>query len=71
MDVVEHPQRVQARNVRDATLLPVQPPEVHALVLQGVVGVGEVGGGEVLVPDVEGDLLPLAGSRPSWRAMGS
>ena len=28
-------------------LLPVEQPEVHANLLQAVVGVGEVGGGEV------------------------
>ena len=59
--MVEHPQRVQPRDVGDAALLPVQPPEVHALLLQGVVGVVEVGGGEVLVPDVEGDLVAAGG----------
>ena len=55
MDVVEHPQRVQARDVRGAPLLPVQPPEVHPLLLQGVVDAGEVGVGEGPVPDIEGD----------------
>ena len=57
VDVVEHPQRVQARDIGVAALLPVQPPEVDAVVLQRVVGELQVGVGEVLVTDVEGDGL--------------
>ena len=60
VDVVEHPQRVQAGNRRGAALLPVQPPEVHALVLQGVVEAREIGAHEVPVGDVEGHVLPGA-----------
>ena len=55
--VVEHPQGVQPRDVGVAPLLPVQPPEVDAVILQGMVSVFQVGGREVLVADVEGDGL--------------
>ena len=55
--MVEHPQGIQPRDVGVAALLPVQPPEVDALLLQGMVGVLQVGGREVLVTDIEGDGL--------------
>ena len=55
--VIEHPQGIQSRDVGVTALLPVEPPEVDTLVLQGMVGVLQVGGREVLVADVEGDGL--------------
>ena len=34
MKMVQHPKRIQSRNLCDGSLLPVQPPEINALVLQ-------------------------------------
>ena len=57
MEVVEHPQRVDALDARVGALLPVEPPEVDALVLERVVEDLEVGVEERAVGDVERDRL--------------
>ena len=56
-DVVQPPGGVEARDRGVAPLLPVQPPEVHALPLEGVDHVGEVRLREVLVLDLERHVL--------------
>ena len=55
VEVVEQPQRVQPRQLGDLALLPVQPPEVDAVVLERVVELLEVGLEEVRVGRVEVD----------------
>ena len=42
MVMVQHPQRIQSRNLRDGSLLPVQPPEVHAFLLQRMMQILQV-----------------------------
>ena len=51
--VVQHPERVQARDLRPGALLPVHPPEVHSGLLVGVVEVLEIRLQELRVGDVE------------------
>ena len=51
--VVQHPQGVQAGDAGPGALLPVQPPEVHAGLLVGVVEVLEISVHEAGVGDVE------------------
>ncbi len=53
--MVEQPQRVESRQLGDAALLPVEPPEVDALVLERVVQLLEVGLDERRVGEVEAD----------------
>ena len=64
VEVVEHPQRVDALDARVLALLPVEPPEVHALRLERVVHDLEVGVEERRVGDVEGDRLVALGIAP-------
>ena len=53
--LVEHPQGIKPRHAAGGTLLPVDPPEVHALLLQGVVQTIHVRPEEVLVRRVKVD----------------
>ena len=62
--MVEQPQRVQPGHLGHAALLPVQPPEVHALLLEGVVQLLEVGLDEVGVGRVEAHRQPRPGVEP-------
>jgi len=55
--VVEGPQRVEARDPRGGALLPVDPPEIDALLLERVMQLLQVGADEVGVADVEDDRL--------------
>jgi hypothetical protein len=57
VEVVEHPQRVDPVDARVGALLPVEPPEVDALLLERVVHNLEVGAQELRVGDVERDRL--------------
>lgn len=55
--MVEHPQRVDTRRTGVWTLLPVEPPEIDAFVLEGVVKDFKVGIEELFVGAIKGDWL--------------
>ena len=62
--MVEHPQRVDAGDPRVVTGLPVDPPEVDAVVLQPPVQDLEVGPQELRIGDVKGDRRLGLGAAP-------
>ena len=59
VEMVQHPQRVDAVHPGVLALLPVDPPEIDAVVLQTPVQYGEVGLQEGRVGDVERDRLAV------------
>ena len=61
VNVVEPPGRAHAGHLRVRFLLPVEPPEIDALLLQRMQDQVHVVGGEFLVGEVEGDVLPAGG----------
>ena len=61
VNVVEPPRRHDAGLGGALLLLPVEPPEVDALLLKRVVQKVHVVGGVLLVGDVEGNVLPRRG----------
>ena len=57
--VVADPQRVQSRPFAPGTLLPVDPPEIHAVRLVGLVQDPEIGIQEIGIGTVEGNSLAV------------
>ena len=68
MNVVQPPRRTHAGSLRIRLLLPVEPPEVHALLLQRMVQDVQVVRRELLVGDVERDILLRGRDRCPSRA---
>ncbi len=53
MIVVQHPERVQPFNFRVGSLLPVQPPEIHSLLLHGMMHLFKINRKEFRAGDVK------------------
>ncbi len=51
--MVQHPQRIQSLCLSGSALLPVDPPEVHPVLLMGMADAAEVGIQEMRIGDVE------------------
>jgi len=61
VDIVKPPRRTHSRHLGVGFLLPVEPPEIDSLLLQRMEDQVHVVGGEFLVGEVEGDVLPAGG----------
>ena len=57
MVVIEHPQRIKARHLRDTALLPVKPPEIDAILFIRMINVSESCLYIRRIRDVEGNRL--------------
>ena len=57
MVVIQHPQRIDTLDLGMRTLLPINPPEIHAFVFEGMVQLFEIGFEKVLVCTFEWNRL--------------